>query len=223
MMRPRSCLAALAALMVTVWSQAARAQVPGASLRDGEFEVGLAYHDFERELAYDDKPSTLVNGVWSALLRMGVTESFTASVELSGGLGGVDVGNYTYAVGAAVQSCLWAHASTRATTSIGYTRLLSVYREEAGASLKVQSLDWNALLEQDARWKSQSLTFWAGPTISYVSAEPQAPAAENYSESTQLLGVIAGTRVVFARHVSITAQGNWINNFEPSVALAYRF
>jgi hypothetical protein len=222
-MRFPRILLMLCVLTLLAVAQAAWAQVPGPLLPGGAFEVGVFYHDFDRSVDFQDHESTIDGPQWTALARMGVTESMSAAVKFATALGGADIGDYSYVLGAAVQTRMWSHGRSRATTSISYTRTLNIYRESAGGDLLVESLDWNVQFEQDLSLKDVPCTVWAGPTLSNMNAQPQAPAAENTSGSTRILGGIVGAQVLFVDHVSITAQAMWINAFEPSLFVGYRF
>jgi hypothetical protein len=210
-------------VLVMVCVHSAHGQAPGSLLLRGDVEAGFVYHDLNRELTRDSRTVDFVDQEWSVLVRMGVTESMSASVELATALGGADVGDYSYIIGAAIQTRMWSHGSTQATTSIAYTQKLFVYRESAGADWLVKSLDWNAFLEQAFSCAGVPLTAWGGPTLSHLSVQPQAPGDEKWLDASQMLGGIVGARALFVDHISLTAQATWISAFESSLFVGYRF
>jgi hypothetical protein len=147
----------------------------------------------------------------------------TASVELSAGADIYDDDGLLYLVGASIQTRMWAHERTRATTSIAYGLGLGLQRTGAEADYRRQTIDWNAQIEHTMEIEHQEVTFWGGPALSFMGVIPQAPEAENLSESTQLIGALAGASVVIGRHVVIGMQATWIEEVEYLLQLAYRF
>ena len=199
------------------------AQVPGPLLRDGAIEIGASYHEFDRSLEYRGDESRFEGDQWAAALRLGVTETLTASAELSGGARIYDDGGLVYLVGLSLQTRMWVHGAARATTSIGYAKALGVYRSSGGCDGQREQLDWNAQFEYAMTLSEQELTLWAGPALSHVNVQPQAPCVENPKSSTQWLGGLAGVGAVIEGHFVAGMQAMWIDSPEWSFQLAYRF
>ena len=201
----------------------ARADVAGALLPKGAIDVGVFYRKLDRTVESGNEKDSYQSG-WSLFMgRVGVTETLTAAVELSSGLGSNSGDDYTYVVGAALQTRMWMHDRMRATTRIGYRRSLLIARSTGNCDYLEQGIDWSAQFEHEFDIKNQEFTWWAGPTLSFLRADPEPPCNAGAWESSKLFGLIGGTTVVVGRGVVLSAQGTWIDSFEYSLLVAYRF
>ncbi len=223
-MMHRGLVSTLVLATILADGNAVRAQVTGGILPGGTCEAGLMYHDINRAIEFQNVMKDVTYSTSTIVFRFGITDAATVSMELGGGMGSVDIDDFSYVVGGSVQTRMWSREPTRVTTTIAFTRILSLYRETGSPGGQLtQSADWNVLLERDVRLREQAVTVWGGPAVSFLTATPQAPNVENTWESSQVLGGMVGIRVLVAKHVSLSGQALWISAFEPGVALAYRF
>jgi hypothetical protein len=201
----------------------AGAQVPGPLLQSGVLEIGLGFREYDRALEFSNQESRLTGEQWTAAFRLGVTETFTASVQLAGGAQIYEDDGTTYLVGAALQTRLWEHGPTRLTTSIAYDRAIMVYRSGGDSDHWRQDIDWNVQVEHSLEVSHQEVTLWGGPALSFTGLQFQAPSPEYTYESRQIFGGLLGAGVILEKHVVVGLQGMWIDAFEYAFQLAYRF
>ena len=86
-----------------------------------------------------------------------------------------------------------------------------------------QGIDWTILGEYALALGRLDATIWAGPTVSYLIVEEQAPCEELSYVSDRVFGVFLGATLPSS--IGIVLQGSlvWIDEPEYRATLGYRF
>ena len=128
-MMHRGLVSTLVLATILADGNAVRAQVTGGILPGGTCEAGLMYHDINRAIEFQNVMKDVTYSTSTIVFRFGITDAATVSMELGGGMGSVDIDDFSYVVGGSVQTRMWSREPTRVTTTIAFTRILSLYRE----------------------------------------------------------------------------------------------
>ncbi len=221
-MKPHGSFAFAALAILAVYPGHVGAEVIGPLLPRKAIEMGLTAGDIDRALEYEGEVARFEESFTRFTIRYGISTTATFSLELAGNPFNLDDEAY-YDVGASIQTSIWRGAEYAITVSASYSSTLAIEPRVPKRQFDQQSLEWTLLVQREIPVRSEDLTVWLGPLISYMNVTPQAPQEEDYSESQSLLGGVVGVGLLVVDHVVMQGQLLWIDEPEYRVTLAYRF
>ena len=200
-----------------------RAEVIGPLLPRKSIEVGITVRQVDRQFEYHDEKVRLEQRDTPITFRYGLSTNATVSFELSGTPLDTETETF-YTVGATVHALIWKHSVYAVSMGVAYSRTLAVeYDVPPRKQYREQAIDWMLLGQRSFALGSEELTLWAGPWVEYMSLTPQLPEEQDYYESENLLGGIAGAGFLFLDHIVLNGSLAWIDDPEYRLNLAYRF
>lgn len=200
------------------------AEVTGPLLPRKAIEIGFMLRDTDRVVEYEDSEARYTQRDLPVTVRYGLTSTATFSLELDGNPFNHqdDVGIY-YTAGASIQALLWRHEEYVVTVGASYARTFAIDTKEPKTQYDAQFIDWTLLGQRSFDVRSQELTVWIGPRVSYMSTALEAPIEGEYYEAQNLFGGLVGVGILLIDHIVVQGQLAWIDEPEYRINLAYRF
>ncbi|MDP3150943.1 MAG: hypothetical protein Q8N83_17635 [Ignavibacteria bacterium] len=215
------------AILITIFLQESSGQILRTTLKQGEFEMGVAYKQFERK----QLPGFVDGTMWS----MGVIYTCYG------------VSNW---LSTSIEGIVWPNSPTHAddqreltTYSLGFGLNAKVYQihdyQFLVDFLYSESFDFdqssignnqqnkNLLIALRVAWPinvfNQPMIIWLGPSYAYDEYVGYPRRVRHLSKSIRNFGVSLGCDVLLFEHISVLPHIVFANFIQPRVGLGYRF